>query len=139
MLAPDKSLWLQTVKERTTKMTLILQTVNITIKTDTTVRIVRITTVLTVLNSTVPNSTVPRTGVTPNVQTDQSSQIREPATSVTSQIAAHESTQRTNERRPERKSLLNTANTLLTILAMILQSKRKLKTNLITLPFLLLF
>jgi hypothetical protein len=75
MLAPDKSLWLQTVKKRTTKMTLILRTVNITIKTDTTVRIVRITTVLTVrittvltvLNSTVPNSTVPRTGVTPNV------------------------------------------------------------------------
>jgi hypothetical protein len=146
MLAPDKSLWLQTVKKRTTKMTLTLQTVNITIKTDTTVCIVRITTVLTVrittvptvLNSTVPNSTVPRTGATPNVQTDQSSQIREPATSATNQTVARGSTQGTNERRLERKSLLNTINTLLTISAIILQSRQKLKTNLITLPFLLL-
>jgi hypothetical protein len=62
MLAPDKSLWLQTVKEYTTKMTLTLQTVNITIKTDTTVYIVRITTV-----PTVPNLTVLRTGATLNV------------------------------------------------------------------------
>jgi hypothetical protein len=84
MLALNKSLWLQTVKKRTTKITLILQTINIIIKTNTTVCIVRITTVLTVLNLTVLNLTVPRTDVTPNIQTNQSSQIREPVTFVTS-------------------------------------------------------
>jgi hypothetical protein len=95
-------------------------------------------TVLTALNSTVRNSTVPRTGATPNVQTNQSSQIKEPAMSATNQTAAYKSTQKTNKRRLERKSLLNTVNTLLTILTIILQNKQKLKTNPTTLFSLLL-
>jgi hypothetical protein len=67
MLALDKSLWLQTVKERIIKITLTLQIINITIKTDITVCIVRITTVLTVLNLTVFNLTVLKTNATSNV------------------------------------------------------------------------
>jgi hypothetical protein len=67
MLALNKSLWLYTVKKRIIKITLTLQTVNIIIKTNTTVYIVRITTVLTAFNSIVLNSTVLKTSVTLNV------------------------------------------------------------------------